>query len=92
MSNSRPDFVSNYYKTSTFSFLSTNKAKLQKKAADRIKLNSDESNNNNNNDNYSSPDSPEKQKFGTFTDNVNSVVLHVDMVSHSLIIINNYAL
>lgn len=81
MSYTRPDFVSNYYKTSTFSFLSTNKAKLQKKAADRIKLSTNEKDLNTNDHEGSSPDSPENQKFVAFSDNSNSVILHIDMVS-----------
>lgn len=84
----KPDFVSNYYKTSTFSFLSTNKAKLQQKVAERAKnginpnsTHGDPASNDGDEDMSPVDDSQGElgHTFQTIQDDP-KVILHVDMV------------
>jgi hypothetical protein len=83
--NLRPDFVSQYYKTSTFSFLSTNKAKLQQKVAERAKSSlprSHQEDGDVDRDEFMSPVDSKKEGEPSFhtVDTGPKVILHVDMV------------
>ena len=87
----KPDFVSNYYKTSTFSFLSTNKAKLQQKVAERARSNinpaansRDDGDDSMDSQRREGEDEEEKgQSFHT-VDTGPKVILHIDMVFTAL--------